>query len=127
MMVYDITKGGFVRKADPRVFEVSGELELPVSTPIGPLHYVEREYKIGTIKAEVRDAGTADYEIIIKSYGSLGGTATTHVTQTVTFSSDRKIISFTPTTALVSANRSLEVSVRQLTGTPSSDLTVTVL
>lgn len=112
--------------SDKLVFEISGSVELPVLTNIGPSIYNESSINLSEAKVTAKVAGTSQYQIKVKSYGSLGGTETTHIDQTVTLGS-KTIVNLPITTANIGANRTVHVELRQLSGTPSEDITITLL
>lgn len=107
-------------------FSINGTVDLPNLTIIDSPRFNPESYSISGVRIIPKVAGTADYRIVIKSYGSLGGTETTHVDQTVSLTS-KNITSITVTEGSIGANRSLQLEVQSLSGTPSEDITITII
>lgn len=112
--------------ANSLIYEISGSVELPVLTNIGASIYNKDSISITTAKVTAKLSGTSQYKIVIKSFGSLGGTETTHIDQTITLGT-KTIVNLPITTANIGSNRTVHVEVQQLTGTPSEDITITLL
>jgi len=123
---YIVGQGLVQTSPNSLIYEISGLVELPVLTPIGSSIYNKDSISITTAKVTAKLAGTSQYRIVVRSYGSLGGTQTTHIDQTVTLGT-KTIVNLPITTANIGANRTVHVELQQLTGTPSEDITITLL
>ena len=108
------------------IYEISGSVELPVLTGIGSSIYNKDSINLTQAKITAKSSGTSQYVVKVKSYGSAGGTETTHIDQTITLG-DKTIVNLPITTANIGANRTVHVELQQLTGTPSEDITITLL
>lgn len=131
-MPVEYTVGSGLKKSlKPKfTYEVSGEVELPSLTILGAPRYIEKAFDINQVKISAKEGGDYDYKVVIKSYGSLGGTVTTHLDQTVSLG-DKTVVDLTISTASVGANRTFELSLQSIdpsaATTFAKDLSVTIL
>jgi len=123
---YTVGEGLKTVSANSLIYEISGSVELPVLTNVGASIYNKDSISVTEAKVTAKLSGTSQYKIVVKSFGSLGGTETTHVDQTVTLGT-KTIVNLPITTANIGANRTVHVELQQLTGTPSEDITITLL
>jgi len=107
-------------------FDVAGILDLPQETVVGGLFYNQSAFSITSAYAQVRVSGTSQYLIKVISYDNAGINPVTHISQTVSLSS-RTPLSLTIAIASIGADRSIEMSLDQLTGTPAEDFSLTLL
>jgi len=117
---------GFKTVADGgtnHIFDVAGSLELPQETITGGLKYNPSAFTISSAIAQIRVAGTSQYIIKVISYDNAGINPVTHLTQTVTLAG-RTPLSLTIGTPSVGADRSIEMTLEQLSGTPSEDFSL---
>lgn len=106
-------------------FDVSGLLELPQETVTGGLEYNKSAFTISEAKAQVRVSGTSQYSVKVISYDNAGINPITHISENISLS-DRTPLSMSITIASIGADRSIEMSLEQLTGTPSEDFSLTL-
>ena len=112
-----------VPDAENYTFDVSGSLDLPQETILGGLRFNSSDFTISSAVAQIRVAGTSQYTIKVVSYDSTGINPVTHLNQTVTLAA-RTPLSLTISTASIGANRTIEMTLEQLTGTPSTDFSL---
>jgi hypothetical protein len=128
-LVYSVANGGFVQgaaaSANKYLFPRAGELEVPAGLVL-PLQYVKSSFTISSVTAIFSLAGTSDYSITITSTADDGNDLVTHVNnQTITPLSG-ETVNIPVALAAVGADRILKVSITQLSGSPATDLTITV-
>jgi len=106
-------------------FDVSGSLDLPQETITGGLRFNSSAFTISSVVAQIRTAGTSQYTVKIISYDNAGANPVTHINQTVTLGA-RTPLSLTIGTASIGADRNIEMSLEQLSGTPAEDFSLTI-
>lgn len=109
-------------------FVVDGELTIPVEAQFDSARHLEAAQNMHLAVASVKVAGTSQYRIRVVSVDANGINAVTHIDQTVLFTADNGLITLPFITSLVPQNRSLLLYLTEaLVGTPSSDLSVTLI
>jgi len=106
-------------------FDVSGSLNLPQEEIIGGLLYNKDAFTIDNVKAQVRVAGTSQYILKVISYDNAGINPITHISQTITLSS-RIPLDVAISQVAMGADRTIEMSLEQLSGTPAEDFSLTL-
>lgn len=109
--------------ANSHTFDVSGSLDLPQETIIGGLKYNSSAFTISSAVAQIRVAGTSQYTVKIISYDNTGANPVTHINQTVTLAA-RTPLSLTIGTPSIGSDRTIEMSLEQLSGTAAEDLSL---
>lgn len=117
---------GLLASREVLEWNITGECNLPILTATGERRYLRSSLSIVSAKASVRVNGTSQYTIQVISYDNAGINSVTHINQTVTFTGDNIPVTVTVSTAAISADRTIELQVQQLTGNPATDLTVTL-
>lgn len=125
---YSVASGGFVQDsvaAAKYVFELSGEIDVPVALTL-PYQHVKSAFTIGSATAVFSTAGSATYTLTVTSTDNAGANSVTHINaQTLTPSSGGKLV-VSLANASVGADRLLRVSITRNSGTPSTDFTFTL-
>lgn len=124
-MALEYVVGSGLRQINPQTFEVSGEVDLPILTSISERPVLENGMKIRSAKITCGDATSAEYQVVLKSFGSLGGSEVTHIDTTVTLNSKR-VLTLAVSQDTVGTNRSLELSLRSTGSAIATDITVTI-
>lgn len=127
-LVYSVANGGFIQAsvaATEYLFSLSGELEVPAGLVL-PYQYVKDAFTISSVTAIFREAGTSTYTITVTSTDADGANLVTHVSSEVITPATGETVNVMVDTAAVGADRILKVSVLQNSGTPSTDLTITI-
>jgi len=122
-----IVGSGFKNVADggTHQFDITGSLELPQETVIGGLRHNSQSFTIASGIAFVRTAGTSQYTVKLISYDNTGANPITHINQNAAMSS-RVPFNLTIDSATIGADRTIELTITQLTGTPSEDFSLTL-
>lgn len=114
-------------KARPLTFELFGLIEVPVSTSYNTPRLVEDAKTFSTAVLTIADAQIGSLEIIVKSTDTSGGTEVIHITETVVVASAGvEHVNLTLDIAAIAADRLLNMYVRYISGTESSNLNLTV-
>jgi hypothetical protein len=126
-LVYSVANGGFVQSpvANKYLFPLTGELELPAGLVL-PYQYVKSSLTISSVTAIFRVAGTSTYNITITSTADDGTDLVTHVDDETITPLSGETVSVPVTVAAIGADRILKVSITQNSGTPATDVTITV-
>lgn len=127
-LVYSVAAGGFVQvqpEAIKYLFPLSGELEIPAGQ-ILPYQYVKTAFTITSMEAVFSSAGTATYTIIVTSTAANGTGDIIHVNAVDITPLSGQAVSIPFTNASLAADRILRVTVIKNSGTPSTDLTITI-
>jgi hypothetical protein len=128
-LVYSVANGGFVQgtpaAANKYLFPLTGELELPAGLVL-PYQYVKSSLTISSVTAIFRVAGTSTYNITITSTADDGTDLVTHVDDETITPLSGETVSVPVTVAAIGADRILKVSITQNSGTPATDVTITV-
>ena len=128
-MSFSYTVGvGFAKATATPIFRfsVNGDVDLPVLTKKDSPRFNDGAFTITKARVICREAGTAQYRIVIKSYSSSGADEVTHIDDTVTLTSLNNV-SLTITSASIGSDRNVQLEVQSLSGTLSSDITVTLV
>lgn len=125
MLKYTVGEGLKATSAVSFVYDLNGEVELPSLTIIGAPRFIESGFSISTAKIIAKTAGSADIKVVLKSYNSSGADEVTHIDDTLSLTS-KTLSDLTVGTAAVGSNRSFELSIQTLTGTPSEDITISI-
>jgi hypothetical protein len=124
---FDIEQGAFRRGLPSIKWEISGEIDIPVLTSLGGPKYNPRSFGITTAVVSAREIGTATYDLQVISYNSSGGSPITHIDTTVTFTAAIAKVNLTVSTANIGFDRNVILRLKKNSGTPSSNIEVTLL
>jgi hypothetical protein len=127
-LTYSVAQGGFVQAAAgaPKyLFPITGDLEVPAGLVL-PFQYVKSAFTITSVTAVFREAGTSTYTVTVTSTADDGTDLVTHVNAAVLTPVSGETVNASIAVGAIGADRILKVSVLQNTGSPSSDLTITV-
>jgi hypothetical protein len=126
MFRYTVGEGLKTVSAVSYVYDLNGEVELPSLTIIGSPRFIDVGFSISSAKIVAKAAGTAQVKVVLKSFDSTGADEVTHIDDTLSLTS-KTLSDLTVSIAAVGSNRQFELSVQTLTGTPSEDITITIL
>jgi hypothetical protein len=128
-LAYSVASGGFIQDtpagASKYLFPITGELEVPAGLVL-PFQYVKSSFTISSVRAVFRVAGTSTYSITITSTANNGTNLVTHVNNQTITPLAGQTVSVPVALAAIGADRILKVSITQNSGTPATDVTITV-
>jgi hypothetical protein len=129
-LVYSVANGGFVQGtpaagANKYLFPITGELEVPAGLVL-PYQYVKSSFTMSTVTAVFRVAGSSDYNITITSTANDGTDLVTHVDDETITPVSGETVAVPITVGAIGADRILKVSITQGSGSPATDLTITI-
>lgn len=127
-LVYSVAAGGFVQaqpEAIKYLFPLSGELEIPAGQ-ILPYQYIKTAFTVTSMKAVFTTAGTASYTIVITSTAANGTGNIIHVNAATIVPLSGQAVNIPFTNPDLAADRIFRVTVIKNSGTPSTDLTITI-
>lgn len=128
-LVYSVANGGFVQGAaagaNKYLFPITGELEVPAGLVL-PFQYVKSSFTISSVRAVFRAAGTSTYSVTITSTANNGTDLITHVNNQTITPLAGQTVNVPVAGAAIGADRILKVSITQNSGTPATDVTITV-
>ena len=109
-------------------FRVDGVLEIPIGESFDASRYIHADQTFHSAKISVRVGGTSEYDILVKSYNSVGGDETTHINITnQQFNTDNAITTLAFVEEEISAERTLVMSITEsVAGTPVEDFCLTI-
>lgn len=126
---FSAAAGGFIQDAASSkiTFEISGELFQPVLEAIGAPVYNKNSFNINTATLVADNAQVGQFTISIVSYDNAGANPVTHTGAVVTVSSAGQLrLSMTINNATIASDRVVKILASHDSGTPSSNISVTL-
>lgn len=130
---YSVANGGFIQDTAVSqaklIFQVDGDIEIPVETVMGSLLYNKTSFSITTVTSVFETIGTASYTIKIISVDLNGANPVTHYNETVSaasYGTEKRYQSVSIANATIGADRSVKLTVTQGSGTFGNSLSVTL-
>lgn len=110
-------------------FRVDGVLDLDLEESLDSGRYIDAAQTFISAKVTVRKGGTSEYNVVVKSYDSVGGDEVTHINITnQQFTTDNSITTLAFVQNEIAAERTLVMSIFEVnSGTPIEDFCLTIV
>lgn len=125
---FSIANGGFIQDSvgSKLSFQLDGELFQPLLESVGAPLYNKSSFNISSATL-LADGQIGQFEVSIRSYNSDGTSEVFHASGTVTVSSAGPLkASLTISNATIASDKVVKILARHISGTPSSNISVTL-
>lgn len=109
-------------------FRVDGVLEIPIGETFDAARYIHGDQTFHSAKISVRVGGTSEYDVVVKSYNSIGADETIHINVTnQQFTDNNSITTLAFVEDEILAERTLVMTITEVvSGIPVEDFCLTI-